>query len=231
MKANDTILEKLNAKFTNNLLACLTEGTENLSRVEVKARVLAAIGQVMDGSSDLNPHQRELVAIFDEIFSDVTISIYLAGCGLDKPAQIILRRSLELGVAAIYLWDLPHLFWGWKCHNHDLNFSEMIEHLSKEYYRTFLKSINTEYQGDDICDTKEAKKLYGLLSDTAHGKINTFESQLPSRFAHNQEDWFAHLNYVERVEDILLELWAKRFPRAVFDAKEKLPMIGHAKGV
>lgn len=225
MKTNDTILEKLNTKFTNNLLMCLTEEVESLSRVEVKARALAAVGQVLGEHSDLSPHQRELVAIFNEVFSDVTISIYFAGCGLDKPAQIILRRVLELGIAVIYLWDLPHLFWWWKCHNLDLNFSEMIDHLSKEYYKTFLKSINTGYKGEDICDAKEVRKLYGLLSDTAHGKISTFESTLPDRFAYNRGDWLAHLNCVEKAEDVLLELWEKRFPKALWDAKSKLPAI------
>lgn len=231
MNPNETIMEKLNLKFASNLMRCLKEEVEHLAGVERKTRLFAALGQVLAESPDLNPHQKELVPIFDEVFSDVTISLYLAGCALDKPAKIILRRVLELGIGVIYLWDLPHMFWGWKCHSLDLNFKEMIDHLSKDHYRTFLKSISKEYKGEDICDFKQARQLYGLLSDTAHGKIGTFESNLPDRFAHNQADWLNHLKSVEQVEDILLDLWQKRFPMALLEAKSKLPAIPKAKGV
>lgn len=231
MNPNKTIMEKLNSKFANNLMQCLKEKTEHLAGVEKKARLFAALGQVLAESSDLNPHQKELVPIFDEVFSDVTISLYLAACGLDKPAQIILRRVLELGNAVIYLWDLPHMFWGWKCHSLDLNFKEMVDHLSKDHYRTFLKSISKGYKGEDICDFKQAKQLYGSLSDTAHGKISTFESNLPDRFAYNQADWLNHLRSVEQVEDILLDLWQKRFPTALLEVKPKLPVMPKTKGV
>ncbi|MGA2467653.1 MAG: hypothetical protein ABSH06_25315 [Thermodesulfobacteriota bacterium] len=231
MNTDKTIMEKLNSKFRSNLMQCLKEEVEHLAGVERKARLLAVLGQVLTESSPPNLHQKELVTIFDEVFSDVTISIYLAACGLDKPAQIILRRVLELGIAVIYLWDLPHMFWGWKCHGLDLNFKEMIDHLSKEHYKTFLKSISNGYKGEDLCDFKCAKELYGLLSDTAHGKISTFESNLPDRFAHNQADWLNHLRSLEQVEDILLDLWQKRFPMALLEAKSKLPVIPKAKGV
>ena len=58
--------------------------------------------------------------MFDEVFADVVSSIYLSACGLDKPAQMILRRALEVGAATVYVWDLPHVFSGWKEHDEDL---------------------------------------------------------------------------------------------------------------
>jgi len=50
--------------------------------------------------------------MFDEIFADSICSAHFAACGLDLPAQMVLPRVLDLGVGAVYLWDLPHVFWG-----------------------------------------------------------------------------------------------------------------------
>ena len=119
---------------------------------------------------------------------------------------------MELGIAIVYLWDFPHIFWGWKSHNQDLNFNDMLDHLSKESYKTFLTSINPGHTFETMIDFKEATNLYRTLSDTVHGKISTHESNLADRFMHNSTDSQRNLQFILRVEDVLLELFRNRFP-------------------
>lgn len=85
----------------------------------------------------------------------------------------------------------------------------MLEHFSKDGYRSYIKSVNTDYNNEDILQFKDAKRLYRILSNTVHGKITTFESNLPKRYSHQEEDWRAFLQMAEEVEDIVLELWKK----------------------
>jgi hypothetical protein len=98
-----------------------------------------------------------------------------------------------LGIALIFLWDLPCTFWGWKEHDNDLNFKEMIEHLSSDSYRTYIKNININYKDEEILHIIDARRLYRELSNITHGKISSFESNLPERFTYSLCDW-GHVN-------------------------------------
>lgn len=214
------ILMQLDSKFTNNLEECLEAEQGEFFRIELKARALSILGQIVsEVTGSLMPHQREMLPIFDEVFSDIIVSVYLSGCSLDNPAQVVLRRSLELGIATVYLWDQPYQFWGWKNHDCDLNYNDMLEFLSKDIYKTFLKTLNENYQDDEIIDLRSARKLYRLLSNTTHGKITTFETPLPTRFSFSQDDWKGHLSLVDEVIKVLLDLWKKRFYYALPELK------------
>ena len=57
---------------------------------------------------------------------------------MDKPANIILRRILELGVAAVYLWDMPHEVYSWNNYDQDLSFSAMLTHLNSKGYLAYI---------------------------------------------------------------------------------------------
>lgn len=217
------IFNELNAKFTNNLKISLNDEKENLNRIELKARKLPVIGQIIREKVEISSTQAELLVIFDEVFSDIITSIYFASCSLDKPAQIILRRALELGIAVVYMWDLPYVFWGWKNHDKDLNFNEMIEYLTDDSFRTYIEKINCNYKGQNIFNHSETRNLYRKLSNTTHGKISTFESNLPLRFSHNVNDWHYHLELVEKVEDIIMELWEKRFFDCLQELEKRTP--------
>lgn len=215
----------LQDKFQSNLKLSLVENVENLSQAELKARAFAIVGQILREDPNLSPSHKEITAIFNELFTDSVISIYLAGCSLDKPAQTLLRRVLELGIAVIYLWDTPHQFWGWKCHDKDLNFNEMIEYLNSDSYKTFVSSENPNFSANSLFDIKEAKKIYRELSNTIHGKISTFESLVPERFSYSKSDWEEHLTLVEQVQNVLLELWRNRFNNIFTELEKKIPAI------
>lgn len=219
------IFSELNVKFTHNLKISLEGEKEKSNRIELKVRKFPILGQIIRENGQLSSTQAELLAIFDEVFSDIITSVYLASCSLDKPAQIILRRALELGISIVYLWDLPCAFWGWKNHDKDLNFNEMVEYLTDDSFRTYIENINCNYKGQDIFNVSDARKLYRVLSNTTHGKISTFESNLPLRFSHNIDDWHSHLESVEKVEDIIMGLWEKRFFECLPELKKRTPSL------
>jgi len=220
-----TVFKELHSRFSENLQLAFQASNETLCTVELKARALDVIGRILSQTKTITPTQTEILLIFNELFADVISSLYLAACALDKPAQIVLRRVLELGVAIVYLWDLPHKFWGWKNHDQDLNFSEMIDHLNSPQYISFVKSINSAFNGSAILKAPDAKSIYGSLSDTVHGKISTFESVLPNRFKYTDEDWQTSLSLVHAVEDILLQLFQNRFEDVHINIHEQFPQI------
>jgi hypothetical protein len=207
------VFQSLQSKFAENLRSALKSDPDLLSRVELKARAIPIVGAILAEDQFLSHTQKEMLCLYDEIFADVVTSSYLAACALDKPAQMMLRRSLELGIAAVYLWDLPHLFWAWKNHDKDLNFKDMIEHLCSQGFRSLLKRENPAYRGADPVDASSANAVYRSLSNVIHGKITTFESVLPDRFQHSATDWKQHLIDVLRVEDLLIQLWKSRFEK------------------
>ncbi|QIR36706.1 hypothetical protein HCG51_08045 [Tolypothrix sp. PCC 7910] len=211
--------------FQNNLKLSLLGNVQSLYQAELKARAFAIVGQILREAPDLSPTHKEITAIFNELFTDLVISIYLAGCSLDKPAQSLLRRVLELGIAVVYLWDSPHQFWGWKCHDKDLNFNEMIECLDSESYKLFVLSENTNFLANSLFNITETRKIYRKLSNIIHGKISTFETLVPERFSYNKSDWEEHLNLVLQVENILIELFKNRFNNLSLELEKKLPAI------
>lgn len=227
------VLLKLEEKFKENLTASITLEKEAYTKAEIDARAFAVLGQIIAEDNKLSACQKEIVPIFDEVFADVVLSLYFAGCGLERPAQSVLRRSFELGIAIIYLWDLPHDFYGWKKHDSDLNFNEMIEHLTKDSYRTYLASLNPSYIGDELFDEKDARKLYRNLSNTVHGKITTHTAYLPNRFSHNPSAWYNHIELVERIMIILMNLSSKRFFAYFPELKKRIPAFSvvEMKGV
>ena len=219
------VLTDMDTKFSENLKTFLAQGHMGCREIDVKARAIAAIGQIASDAEGLQPNQSEVAPIFNEVFSDLILSVYFTGCALDRPAQSVLRRAFELGVAIVYLWDLPHAFWGWKEHDSDLNFNEMVEHLSKNSYKSFLLSLNSPCTEDNLFDHCEAKRLYRTLSNTIHGKISTHESKLPDRFVYNPDDGKCNLDLISRVQTILLKLFHKRFPNYYIEMSQKIPAI------
>lgn len=198
---------------------------KSYKRLDRKARTFVALGQVISEDNSLLPHQKEIVTVFNEVFADVILSIYFSACGLYKPAQMVLRRALELGMAIIYLWDLPQEFWSWNAHDVDLNFKEMLDFLMKDSYKTFLKSLAPSYGGGDLFNQKEARDIYRILSNTIHGKMTTHISYLPNRFSHDASAWRDHLKLVERVLDLLIPISYGRFFSYIDELNRKMPNI------
>ena len=219
------ILSDLNTKLCGNLDEFLLQGQITCKQTDIRARAIAAIGQIALEQDELQPSQHEIALIFNEVFSDMILSIYLTACALNKPSQNVLRRALELGIAIVYLWDLPHMFWGWKVYDSDLNFNDMVDHLTKEGYKSFLKSLNPQYQNEDLFDYKEARRLYRTMSNTIHGKIQTHEACLPGRFSYNLDECHQNIVLVDRVQVILLNLFKKRFFNYYAEMEKRIPSI------
>lgn len=204
------IIRRLSEQFSSNLSFALAKSLPEAGRVELKSRCIASIGEILRESATSDTH-REIAGIYDEVFADCICSLYLAAQGLDKPAQVVMRRVLELGVAAVYLWDVPHVFWGWKQYDQDLSFNEMIEQLSAPSYLHFVAVENGKSEADQICDASLARKEYRALSNTVHGKATTFETPLTDRFQHSDADWELHITRLEAIQDLILSLSSGRF--------------------
>ena len=219
------VLQRLNEKFSSNLKAQLTPIPAEMEQVELKTRGVSAIGIILNRKHALTPTQKEACVIFDEIFADLITSVYLAACALDKPAQMVLRRALELGVAGVYLWDQPHMFWGWKQCDKDLSFNEMLDYLDSESVRVFIVASNPAFTSEHLFDFSEARRLYRNLSNTVHGKFSVFETQIQDRFSASASDWKAHLEQAARVQDLLYELWFNVFPNLKDDLKKEISQL------
>jgi hypothetical protein len=213
------ILIHLDKKFSANILQATVTPCPRLERVEIKARALAEFGQSLRAVGGLSSSQALLASATDEIFADVTCSVYLSAASLGPSAPMVLRRALELGFALVYLWDLPHLFWAWKDCDNDLSFKEMLAHIESTPYKTFLHNIGVPVTASDL-DTQSAKSLYRNLSNTIHGKFGTMETLSESRYSWDAVAWNKHLEVADQALDILLNLWGLRFPqvRAALDA-------------
>jgi hypothetical protein len=205
------VFRKLAEQFSQNFNTALNTQIPEVGRVELKSRCLASVGGLLREKCAVSNTQKQIAAIYDEVFADCVCSIYLAAQGLDKPAQLVLRRVLELGLAAVYLWDQPHLFWGWKELDQDLSFTEITGHLSAQHYLKFVASENGASDPVPLFEVTLARNEYRALSNTVHGKVSTFESPLIDRFRHSDFDWKTHLVRMEVIQDLLLSIVSGRF--------------------
>ena len=224
MSSNFTDLyDALNSKFAENFERWKAAHGDGLEIIELKCRALGIWRSILEKEIAETNNDTEILGVFDEVFSDIVLSIYLSSCGLDNPAQIVLRRSLELGVAAVYLWDNPIRFYSWQTHDEDLHFSEMADALWSPIYVAYLKSrhhVECHHVERQLLD-----RLYRELSNTTHGKPATFESQLSERYTYTKVDALRHFHLVQRVQDVLLTLWGNRFRNRVTELEAALPAL------
>lgn len=207
------LFRSLAKKFSTNFECALADqkALPIFEIVERKARVFPEVGRVLAEVASTSETQREILVLSHEIFSDIVCSAMLGAFAFDPAAQMVLRRALELGIAAVYLFDLPHRFWGWKAHDLDLSYRDMVDHLSSASYTTFISKLGGAADSPPSFDEASANALYRELSNIVHPKVATFESVLQDRFAYNQEDWLRRLEQMNQVEDLLLAIWTARF--------------------
>lgn len=205
------IIFELNAKFGDNFSKWSGLEDPLLDRVFTGLYCISSVGEILNARKS-SKHHDICCKIYDEIFADGASSVYLATIAMDKPASIVLRRILELGVAAVYLWDMPHRAFAWNEHDGDLSFSEMISHLNSKGFTTYVSSeAGTTVSIVELIPTAEAQRLYGNLSDIVHGKITTFETTIPDRFSFNKNDWKEFVLMAEQVIFLLLSLYVARY--------------------
>lgn len=208
------ILDALDEKFSANFSEWKKLDGLDLTLSFKLLRGVAAVGQVLTERAS-NQNQIYCCKIFDEIFSDATSSIYLSANGMFKPASIVLRRVTELGVAGVYLWDMPHMTFMWKNHDEDLSFSTMLKHVNSKGYLDFVSAeLGKSHPIAELYPMQRCQSLYGDLSDIAHGKISTFESDLANSFQFRKRDWEQFLGRCNSILKIILSACVYRFNMA-----------------
>lgn len=156
------VLQQLSHQFSTNLEVALKEQEAALREVELRARAVTEVAKIIRKRKSLQEHQVQLIELFDEIFADITCSIYFAGCALDNAAKMSLRRVLDLGVGFVYLWDLPHLYWVWRNGSHHLAFAEMVKHLSSDGFLEYVRKDNHDFSGDRLLDSSSISRSPAL---------------------------------------------------------------------
>lgn len=209
-KAPEQLLEELKVKFDANFSACLKCDCVDLSKVFLYARAISEVGQILK-AYQFSKHHEKCCIIFDEIFSDIISSLYLASAAIDKPATIVLRRVVELGIAVVYLWDLPHIAYSWELFKHDLNFTEMLNHIKSDGFKAYVCAENVREPESEAIPTGNLKEYYSEFSDIAHGRITSFESTLNDRFTFSLTDWREFVRKAEQISKTLLDLYIWRF--------------------
>lgn len=204
------ILIELNHKFNGNFNDWSTLQNHRLEKSFIGLHCIVAVGEILNECKS-SKHHEICCKIYDEIFSDGVSAIYLATNAMDKPANILLRRILELGLAAIYLWDMPHIAFLWNDHDQGLNFKEMINHVNSKGYISYINNENNTKIKSELISASRSQNIYGKLSDIVHGKIATFESSLPERFKFVEEEWNQFIDLFEEVICMLVKTFMLRF--------------------
>ena len=204
------LLIDLNQKFQENFKLTSQASPTMLVEVERKARVFTGLGEELRTIAD-STTRKELCSILDEVFADLIVSIYLAFCSLDKPANMSLRRALEVSVAFVYLWDNASMYWSWKTHDKDLSFETMTSELKSPGYASFLQNEGSSFEEVHI---KTLRDLYRELSNEVHGKLSSFETKLESKFSYDKDDINSHLIKMDSAQSALIKIFSGRFPSA-----------------
>ncbi|WP_156465772.1 hypothetical protein [Methylobacterium sp. Leaf106] len=206
------LLKALHEKFGRNLRSLNTEVVEVLDNIDTDLRLLARLAEFLEidiNSGDL--HRQGGASLLREAFSDLSQAMYLQCIGLVVPGRMSTRRAFELGIASVYIWDLPHAYWGWiKC-DADFSFSEMIAHLSSEPYMELLRSQQGASAAAPL-SIKECQKLYRQLSNTVHGKHSDLPMLSPARFDAEKTKTIKELGDIQTVLKMITAAWSSRVP-------------------
>ena len=209
-KAPKDIMIELHKKFDDNFNEWKNVENVKLDRTFIFLNGTAAVGELLRNKST-SKHHDICCKIYDEIFSDGASALYLASISMDKPANIVLRRILELGVAALYLWDMPHMAHSWNSYDQDLSFTEMLNHINSKGYLEYVGFENSITIKNELLPGKQLQKIYGNLSDIVHGKITTFESSMPERFKFVEQEWVEFTTSIEEILEVLLKAFITRY--------------------
>lgn len=209
-KTPKEIMSELRDKFNANFDEWLSLGDDSLETIFIYLQIIPKIGQALKNQSTLK-HHNECCLIFDELFADTVSALYLAACAIDKPAFIIMRRVLELGLASVYLWDMPHMANAWRKFDQDLNFSDMLKHVNSEGYLSYVSEETENKIETDLFPNKSCQEIYGYLSNIVHGKMCSFESSIPDKFKFEKKEWFEFTVLTKKVLKILIDGYVLRY--------------------
>jgi hypothetical protein len=206
------LLTTLHYKFAANLNGLDRDVIALLEIIDVKSRAIDGVaGELQRSHSREGKHQPQCAHLIEEIFADLCQAMYLLATGLVVPARMLARRAFELALAIVYMWDLPHEYWGWAMHDQGLNFSKMVEHLCSPGYLTLISSIQNKTPPDWPCNSTALQTLYRTLSDTVHGKSEGLPPLSPERYSPNMKNVGEHLKLLTEIQKTILNLWCARF--------------------
>ena len=221
------LLNSLHASFGRNLGNADEITTSLFDKIDLNSRVIDGIRTILLKEYSVTELQQNICTdLLDEIFTDFSTAMYLLAVGLIVPARMSVRRAFELGVALVYMWDLPHEYWGWRECDSDLSFSNMITHLNSKGYLTYLAKSSKCPQIDPICDQAQFQSFYRKLSNTVHGKVDGLPPLSPERFAAEKNGINGQLELTSEVQNAIINLFLSRFPRLKEEIEKLFPHSG-----
>lgn len=218
------LFSSFHSKFGENIQLLDCEAIGHFDIAEINSRIIYEIRTFVALSCcESQTHSLICSSILEEVFSDFTISLYLHSIGLIVPARMSTRRAFELGVATLYLWDLPHEYWGWKSHDSDLSFSTMVNHLNSPAYNTYLESISEQGSTYNCPTSQTLQQIYRKLSNTVHGKTNELPALSPERFSIEKNGSLEHIKLTIDAQKKIIDLLFARFPESIGAVSKQFP--------
>lgn len=206
------LLRLLHEKFGQNIYSLEAEIIPLLDKIDLNSRIISEIRSVLSLSyCDTEVQKRICEEILEEVFCDFSLAMYLFAIGLIVPARMSVRRAFDLGLATVYMWDLPHEYWGWRNRDEDLSFSAMITHLNSAGYLEYLAQSHGVNSMHSICNQANFQRIYRELSNTVHGKISELPPLSPERFSPSKNGIEKHLGQTADAQDIVIQLLFARF--------------------
>lgn len=180
--------------------------------IDLNSRIISEIRSILSADyCDSESQKRICEEILEEVFTDFSIAMYLCAIGLIVPARMSIRRAFELGLATIYMWDLPHEYWGWRHQDQDLSFSAMVTHLNSIGYLEYIAQLQRVKSVPPICNQSKFQSIYRELSNTVHGKISELPPLSPERFSQDKNGIEKHLKQTADAQNIIIQLLFARF--------------------
>lgn len=206
------ILITLHEKFGQSVNSVGPEEWEIIDKIDLSSRIISEIRSILSREHCDTEGQYQICSeLLEEVFSDFSLAMYLCTIGLIVQAHMSIRRALELGLATVYMWDLPHEYWGWRRGDQDLSFSAMIVHLNSCGYFEYLKHVRGTTSVQPICEQAKFQKIYRKLSNTVHGKISELPPLSPERFLPDRNGSKEHLSLTLSAQNAVIELLLGRF--------------------
>jgi hypothetical protein len=204
------LLSALQAKFSANFDVSRPSLALAID-VEQQARALSNASKFLERLAGDSPHQCVLAKCLDEIFGDSICALYLAYCGMNVPARMLLRRSLELGLLVVAYWDSPVDFWNWREHDGDIRFATLYAHLQSDGYKTLCRRQLKVSEVDASGTLKGLDILYRELSNVVHPKPYNFSTAGVGAYSFQPEDLALTLSYAARVHTAIATILSARF--------------------
>lgn len=221
------LLDSLHANFGKNISSLDAPAIALIDEIDLNSRIIDGIRMALQVEYCVTDFQKNLSNdLLDEIFSDFTTAMYLLAVGLIVPARMSARRAFELGIALVYMWDLPHEYWGWVKCDCDLSFSNMVNHLNSNGYLAYL-SNNPQYPvTETICEQAVFQGFYRKLSNTVHGKVDGLPPLAPDRFVAEKNGINKQLELICEVQDSIISLLLSRFSGIKSEIEKNFPQAG-----